>query len=408
MNSRLIVALAIALCAISFNSVAGDSVEICYTPTPYPAFIEAGEAMPAEATGGVRYGTLHKDAPDAPMETGVLRVDSYRSKDTTRMFLWFDRNGLPRNNVALHLALLEKYSRSDYIQLAFCRMDADWDHTTTWGTQPDQLSSCAKKGRVRSDSGVAFEGDAAFLFHTHGVRGGRYKYGSSWATFCTPHDEDITKRPRLCFSSLYPEADLKLPLPGGRAWLVTRDMGGYDCMGRGDMPDTAHTGNSYFTVAFSAQHLDEVGSVVLAGDAGDVPVLASGRGVVTHADEDAHGGYRVIIDHDGDGDLNTGVSTFYSGLPDPATTGDGTPITVGMLLEEGDMIGFMSAGDVGLRFGIRRENKGDAGSRRTWFTAKILLEGQLLKSYHTRCTVGDDGIPAGYDNYFTSTNVQYR
>ena len=96
---------------------------------------------------------------------------------------------------------------------------------------------------------------------------------------------------QLTFEPPVPVPDFKMPLPGGKFWLVTTEVGGFDCKG---LYNKHHDGSNYFSVDFSWRHKDGRGNQVYSMDA--IPVLASAAGKVTEATYSTDNGYYVVID----------------------------------------------------------------------------------------------------------------
>lgn len=67
------------------------------------------------------------------------------------------------------------------------------------------------------------------------------------AIFRSSRDAGVGGRPILAFSYNQPTGmpDFKMPLPGGYSWIVTEEIGGYDCMGTIPWPDTFHQNANY-------------------------------------------------------------------------------------------------------------------------------------------------------------------
>ena len=199
-----------------------------------------------------------------------------------------------------------------------------------------------------------------------------------------------------------------MPLPGGYSWLLTTEIGGYDCRGKtydsnGNViwPDKAHQGLNYFSIDFSP-----TGS----GYSGSIPVLAALGGKVIFAgkfdlpDPRAANGYHVIIDHDGDGISSTGFQTRYLHLADLPKKKNGTLLIVGNTVDPGDQIGIM--GNTGasdgthLHFGVRYQDDGSASKSEL---TNVIMEGLLLKSYQSECQVDASGAPTTWIRRYPST-----
>jgi len=108
-----------------------------------------------------------------------------------------------------------------------------------------------------------------------------------------------------------------------------------------------------------------------------------------------------VIDHDGDGNINTGVSTRYLHLKYSPS------VTAGNTVQQGALIGYM--GDTGLsngvhlHFGVRYQ---DSGSSSVNQLSKVTVDGQILKGYQTKCSESN-GIPTDWIRYYRSYNTAY-
>lgn len=214
--------------------------------------------------------------------------------------------------------------------------------------------------------------------------------------FQSTRASEANKRPLLLLE-FTPSIRLKMPLPSGR-WLVTTEVGGYDCVGGSSYwPDEYHTDSTgnYYSIDFTGPE--------------NTRILAPASGVVTTAGgtTDGANGYHIVIDHDGDGSVNTGFQTRYLHLKSLPAKKNGTLLKVGDKVNVGDQIGIM--GNTGkyttgrhLHFGVRYQNSGDSTVNNL---AKAVMEGMLLKGYQTECTLKSDGTPIGSFKTYPSTNA---
>jgi hypothetical protein len=216
----------------------------------------------------------------------------------------------------------------------------------------------------------------------------------------------FSKAPVLGFF-FTPTIQLQLPLPGKHKWMVTTEVGGYDCIGRAPWPDPAHQNDNYFSIDFSWKNVPDSGATVYS-DKSDIPVIAAGGGTVlgggnyNSSDLNNPNGYFVVLDHDNDGDVNTGFTTRYLHFKKPPA------VSPGQKVSQGDLLGYMGNTGVStgthLHFGLRYNNSGAATIGEL---SKALLNGQLLKSYQTACEVDADGVPKKLIRYYRSDNRQY-
>ncbi len=178
--------------------------------------------------------------------------------------------------------------------------------------------------------------------------------------------------------------NLKMPLPGNHAWRLTIEAGGKDCLE--NWVDPGHQNLNHFSLDFD----DGSWENGKAKSWTNVPVYpaASGFVVFSSAVEDPYNGYYVVIDHDGDGNLNTGFSTRYLHLAEVPlvktweTVGTGTRL--GFVGNTGEVLGSSH-----LHFGIRYRNKGDSDIPEL---QQSKIEGRYISDY--KCDRGTS--QAGY------------
>lgn len=180
---------------------------------------------------------------------------------------------------------------------------------------------------------------------------------------------------------------LKLPLPGGRRWLLTTQAGGDTCLSPDPVP--SHMGSNYFSLDFDDYSQE-------SGPETEVPVYAASAGVITEVGVDANApnGFYTAIDHDGDGNRNTGYTTRYLHLKYRPL------VSVGNVVRAGERLGIVGAtGDAEgshLHFGVRFQND---GSTTVGELRSVLLEGMALESYAIDCS--------GDTDFYLSTNVLF-
>lgn len=222
-----------------------------------------------------------------------------------------------------------------------------------------------------------------------------------------------------------PTLQLKMPLPGvlgplKLTWLLTNEIGGYECTGGIPWPDTAHqdvgSDGNYYSIDITWTNKDGNGAASQYGQY-NTPVLAAAGGKVVGVgggnNNGDFNGFYIVIDHDSDGNPNTGFSTRYLHLKQYAARANGTLLAVGNSVNQGDQIGIM--GTTGkdangnptstaehLHFGVRYQ---DHGYSYIPELTKVVMEGLILKSYQTECAVNGSGVPTSRIRYYNSTNT---
>ncbi len=184
-----------------------------------------------------------------------------------------------------------------------------------------------------------------------------------------PSYSDSSKRPRLAFKS-HSGINFKLPLPGGKAWLLTTEAGGGDCGSA--TSDPYHTGNNYYSLDFAP--VVAVNNLPVLQT--EVPILAAADGVVGLVEpskNNANGCY-VVLQHGR-------YSTRYLHLAEASIK-----VVEGQVVSRGDQLGIM--GNTGesdgthLHFGVRFD---DLGSQTTTELQQSTLEGHQLDSLKIKC-----------------------
>lgn len=330
--------------------------------------------------------------------------------DQYRTFIKFDIEGLPQSPdlMALYVKSYARGDSSTTTPFALCKVGSSWNLSLTWNTQPSfptcwgwysaptpgdwwginltSLYNDWKSGALANNGVMMYPQNTNNNFDM--FRSSRYSYGYG---------------PVLRFD-FTPTIELKMPLPGNHQWLVTTETGGWDC--KGDY-DQYHDGTNYFSVDFSYRNIPDSGATVYT-ESSNIPVLATSGGYVVFAgkvdppDPKADNGYYVIIDHDGDGNVYTGVTTRYLHLKSNLVA------YAGQTVQQGAVLGYM--GNTGLsygthlHFGVRYQDSGDSSIAQL---AKVLMDGRLLKGYQTECSVDGNGVPTDWNRYYRSYNTAY-
>jgi hypothetical protein len=126
--------------------------------------------------------------------------------------------------------------------------------------------------------------------------------------------------------------DFKLPLPGGKEWVVNTEIGEV-------LPSGSHDSENHYSIDFG-YYSRKAGVVVMEQN---VRIYAAAGGVITTCKYDQYNGYNVTIDHDGDGSTSTGFQTRYLHLAfDPGGPGPiGSSLKVGKVVTQGTFIGII-------------------------------------------------------------------
>ncbi len=211
---------------------------------------------------------------------------------------------------------------------------------------------------------------------------------SDWST--------SSERPMLVidYTPAVASPDFKLPLPGGKSWLVTNEIGSGDCLAPNANLDLAHVLDKYFALDF-----DDTSAEVGQETDVNIHAAAGGRVVVVGTNANDSNGYHVAIDHDGDGALSTGYQTWYGHMKRRPK------VKLDQLISQGALLGVV--GNTGtstgthLHFAVKYQN---SAYQYIPELASVKIEGRYLKNYVTECT-GPGGIGGTPDGYYPSSNT---
>lgn len=211
--------------------------------------------------------------------------------------------------------------------------------------------------------------------------------------FASPQYPDILLRPKV--RVWYRPLELKLPLEGSKAWMLTTEAGDGDC---GGPAYGTHTGNNYFSLDFAPLSCHD--GVEFDVEA-DVLVRATTEGVVSQISTGYNGGYgnTVVVKHShfDEDDPEAGYTTRYSHLADNSIQVIlGDPVKIGTPLGIMGNTGF----SVGrhLDFGVRYNGSGASDVPEL---ANVVMEGRPLKDWKTGCLGGVRNL------FYVSNNASY-
>jgi hypothetical protein len=399
-----------------------------YQPTPYPLKNMYGTTISQDLNKiHIHDGWLNNYYPSIMtfQRDGQLKIGGWG--DTYRSYINMDLAGLPTDPTSVTLWMRFYPSGSAVTPFQFCIPNSAWNTTITWNTQPTFLGCTNMQTAPSTDSWAGWYITSWYQNWQSGAWG---KYGimmtpqyinnnfdfirsSRYADYVNDPYAD-GKRPIMQFD-FTSTVDLKMPVPGNYRWLLTNEIGGYECMGQTPTPDTAHQGSNYFSVDITWNNAYNGTGPTPYGQY-NTPIIAAGGGKVfvstTDSGDNYPNGYYIVIDHDGDGNLNTGVTTRYLHLASAPARKNGTLLVTGNTVLAGDQIGIMgttghlngvpTSTGVHLHFGVRYANNGSVTIPQL---TKTTMEGLLLKSYQTECAVNSSGVPTSRIRYYTSTNT---
>lgn len=420
--------LAVAVLLLVFAVQPANAVTVLYQPTPYPDKKMDGTAMPTDLAirhfwegwlPSVYYGqTLQQD--------DKFQVGGWG--DWYYSFIKFDLAGLPQHADYAYIYLMpfSPGGSSTPISFSACDVTTSWNLSLTWNTQPS-YGACWGYPAPTVGSWTGFWiGYPGYLdwynqwqngsFANNGVallpNGNNNNFdmfrNSRYSDYISDPDAD-GKRPMLYLNFTQPAGmpNFKMPLPNAVYWLVTNEVGGYECTGQAPFPDSAHQGNNYFSIDFSYRNRDGNGNTVYSGN---IPILAAAGGPYGSSASQAKvidvggspndsRGYYITLDH------GNGYQTRYLHFQAHAARKNGQLLSVGDFVSQGDQIGIMgetgNASGVHLHINFWQNGTGTSSSNLSY----AVMEGLLLKSYQTECSVDSNGIPTGWIRYYPSSNV---
>ena len=189
---------------------------------------------------------------------------------------------------------------------------------------------------------------------------------------------------------------LKLPLPGGKRWLLTTEVGDAGCTAS-DPPEPSHTGLNHFSLDFSPRSSENSGEPEI-----DVRVFAAAAGRVAEigSDPDSPNGFYVVLDHDCDDNVRTGYTTRYLHLKEIPLVTEKTSVVQGQQL--GVMGETGKAKGIHLHIGLRFQDDGGSTEAIRAELGKVLMEGLRFEEFKTECKSGTV-TPV---KYYPSSNTQ--
>lgn len=412
---------AVALAAGVLSSSGVQAVTAWYQPTPYPLKRCAG-------TSSCPGGTMPQDLEKVHIHDGWLNnfypaIMTFQRDEKLRLGGWgdlyrtyfkIDLDGLPSNVTQAAIWLMPYASGGTPIDVNFYLVTGTWDTGMTWSTQPPATLMGWRAAPVANQ----WWGTSITSWYNNWKNGTSPNYGMRLDPRTTPvnnfdefrssrYKDFVTdqfadgKRPILQLDFFPPTGmpNFKLPLSGGASWKLTGEAGGYECMGENPWPDTTHQGSNYFSLDFSPTNIKDAGGSYI----GSIPILAAAGGTVLEVGGglfDSRGFY-IVLNH------GNGFLTRYIHFNVPAARANGTLLAVGNTVNQGDQIGIMGNGgtkDVHLHMNFWYGSTFSGGKNIDELT-RTTMEGLLLKSYQTECSVDANGVPTNRIRYYHSANT---
>lgn len=387
-------ALSLLACALSLSA---NAATVYYQPTPYPLKKSDGSVMPQDLNNI----HIHDGWLGSVYNTTFTRDDKLRAGgwgDTYRSYVNFDLIGLPQNPTNAILWLRSYPSGSAQTPFQFCIPNSSWDTTVTWSTQPTFLGcTTSYYTPPTTDNWMGWYITSWYqnwqngIWAKDGLMINPQYTDNKFDNFRSSRYSSDGYRPILQFD-FTSTFDLKMPLPGAHSWLVTTETGGYDCKGSFDQ---YHSGSNYFSIDFSWRNNPDSGATNYY-ESSNIPVIAAAGGTANVFYSDPNNGNYVVVTHG-----STGFTTRYLHL-DTIAVSDGSAVS------QGGTLGYM--GNTGLssgkhlHFGVRYNNSGASSVPEL---TKVVMDGWILKSFQTECSVDGSGVPTDWIRYYRSGNTVY-
>jgi hypothetical protein len=404
---RILATLLFLWLVVSMN--AQSPVTVYYQPTPYPLYKYDGTAMSQDINIVHLWdGWLNNSYNTTLVRDNKLQLGGWG--DNYRTHIQFDLEGLPAN-VTLAYLYLWSYPRGDgstMVNFDLWRQTGAWNSGLTWSTQP----TVTYQASYAYGSTNAWWGFNISSLYNSWKSGSITNYGlrmDPWTTsnqfdmFYSSRNAADGQRPILGLTFTPPSGmpNFKMPLPSGANWLVSTEVGGYGCTGGAPWPDTAHAGDNYFTLDFPSPGIKDNGTSY----SNPVPILAPASGTVHSVGWAASTGYYIILDH------GNGYLTRYIHFDNPAARKNGTLLSAGNTVYQGDQIGVMgnsgnsSGAHLHINFWYNNTFNGGSGVTNLSY---VVMDGWLLKSFQTECAVNGSGVPTSavsWIRYYHSSNT---
>lgn len=400
-----------ALALVAGSAEAGTYL---YQPTPYPKKDKNGGVMPTDIKvvhfwEGTRYVCTWCNGTGIYnfQENEILRLGGWG--DWYMPVLKFDLTGLPSASSATSFWLNAIPSGSPLSsQVAWCRISSSWDLSTIGGSTQPSADQC---WATYPNTGTGWRGYDITDWYNQWKSGTSPNYGiilwpnnndgqNRFDHFTSSRSTDALIRPKLAFT-FEPTLQLKMPLDYNLKWLVTTEIGGYDCRGTYDQ---YHDGNNYFSIDFSWRNKNANDALVYPSPdpSGNklnngvyIPVRAAASGVVAVSGYTPGNGNYIVIDHDWDNNVGTGFQTWYLHIQ------PGWQVAQNTNVQYGEVIGYMGNTGISdgphLHFGVRYKDKGASNIPEL---SKVVMENKLLKSYQTECDLDSSGKPTQWNKYY--------
>ncbi len=348
-----------------------------------------------------------------------LRVGGWG--DEYMAYLKFDMTGLPKtvNGVMLYVAPITPATGVTMTPVDVYLNKGNWSpETLKWGNRPSaNLFASMPTPVVGQWSGVNITTQYRGWMSgsNYGLHFKPQRTNNNFDTFFSSRHPSDGGRPLLAIDFTPPAGmpNFKMPLPGNAKWLLTNEIGGYECMGAAPWPDTAHQGNTYFSLDFAPTNQKDGGGSYT----GDIPIIASASGKVVYVETNPNvpNGYHIVLNHSGSTNEASGYTTKYLHLKSAPTLAKGANViqgdqigimgTTGKIWSEAQQKYIPTSTGVHLHFGVYYNGYGRSTDANLTY---VTMDNWLLKSFQTECEVNQTTErPTKRIRYYRSSNRVY-
>jgi Peptidase family M23 len=402
LTAMLSAAFIVLVQCLAFAPRANAQTTVYYQPTPYPSTITHGRH--------ILDGWFSSIYEKQFQEDNKLQIGGWG--DNYNTYIQFDLAGLPASVNSANLQLYA-YDRGDNSMLV--NFDAwspnsswssnlsttmDWDHQPSNFSLVGSYSTSSKNSFWNIDITSLYNSWKSNPSSNRGIALMSWTQNNNFDLWrSSRYTANKVQRPRLklTFTSPGGMPNFKMPLPGGASWLATNEIGGYECLD--PAPDTYHQGNNYYSLDFSATNTKDGGGAY----SGSIPILAAASGTVIDVgggQADSRG-YFITLSH------GNGYQTRYLHLLQSAAKKNGTLLGNGDAVNQGDQIGIMGnsgTATTGTHLHINFWLNGN-GADTVTNLSYVVMDGLLLKSFQTECSVNSQDQSTGRIAFYHSTNT---
>jgi murein DD-endopeptidase MepM/ murein hydrolase activator NlpD len=357
------------------------------------AFADTLTYQPGPSQGKDTYSALYSNGTENAYNNSLLRVGGLSSTQTIySSFLGFNLNGLPKtaDKVLLKMYCTQLDPPVTPKPFDIYKIYDSWTESappqSAYSGTPTRISALTPLTWVSFDVTALYNATSGASL-TKGLWFWPAYWDNGMTLFRSSDHTTVSSRPKLVITATPPVTvpSFKMPLPGGKNWRLTTEIGGTDCAG--GTPLASHVGSYHYALDFAPS--------TTSGSQINVPVYASASGKIVFAGPNSSkpdNGYYVVINHSGYNSETQGFTTRYLHLTSSLL------VATGQTISQGDRLGTMGGTGgwpVHLHFGFQYNGAGITKNELTF----VKIEGLILKQYQTACN------GSSTEGYYASTNT---